>query len=212
MKKLLVLLFSLLFLGSPFVFAKDISDFSIEGISIGDSLLDYISEDEILKEIKRSEDNNYYSYLKEPYKYVDIYLFNYSSTYEAGLSFMIKNNSRNQYISNKNEKYTILEIRGMKNYFNDFDGCIQKRDEVVEELSNMFPNTQKIERKNSSHPIDPSENSITNTTSFVFDSGAEVQAKCVDFEETLRLKYNWSEGLDIVIRTEEVDSWFSDYK
>ena len=47
MKKLLILLFSIFFLSSPSVFADDISDFEIEGISIGDSLLDYMTEDEI---------------------------------------------------------------------------------------------------------------------------------------------------------------------
>ena len=49
MKKLLILLFSLFFLiSSPSIFADDISDFQIEGISIGDSLLDYMTEDEIM--------------------------------------------------------------------------------------------------------------------------------------------------------------------
>ena len=47
MKKLLTLLFSLFVLSSTSVFADDISDFEIEGITIGDSLLDYMSEDEI---------------------------------------------------------------------------------------------------------------------------------------------------------------------
>ena len=52
MKKLLVLLFSLFFLSSPSVFAYDISDFEIDGISIGDSLLDYMTKEEILEEIE----------------------------------------------------------------------------------------------------------------------------------------------------------------
>ena len=56
MKKLLILLFSF-FLYSPSVFADDISDFQIEGISIGDSLLDYMTEDEILKEIELNYDD-----------------------------------------------------------------------------------------------------------------------------------------------------------
>ena len=227
MKKLLLLLFSLFLLSSPSVFAEDISDFQIEGISIGDSLLDYMTEDEILDEIELNKD--YYYYLKEPNKYAEVYLFNYSSTYEAGLSFLIKNNvadlyiaetdekytipgirESNQYITDKNEEYTILLVRGMKNYIEDFDSCIQKKDEVAEELSNKFPNAQIIEQ-NFAHPIDPSGDSITNNTYFVFDSGAEVHAKCVDFEETLRLKNHWSEGLDIVIQSEEVTRWMSDY-
>ena len=51
MKKLLILLFSFFLLSSPSVFADDISDFQIEGMSIGDSLLDYFSEDEIINNI-----------------------------------------------------------------------------------------------------------------------------------------------------------------
>ena len=51
MKKLLILLFSIFLLSSPSVFADDISDFEIEGMSIGDSLLDYMTEEKILKEI-----------------------------------------------------------------------------------------------------------------------------------------------------------------
>ena len=62
MKKLLILLFSILLLSSPSVFAEDISDFQIEGISIGDSLLDYMTEEKILKEIERTK--NYYSYFQ----------------------------------------------------------------------------------------------------------------------------------------------------
>ena len=60
MKKLLALLFSLFFLSSPSVFADDISDFQIEGMSIGDSLLDYMTEDEILKEIERNLGNYFF--------------------------------------------------------------------------------------------------------------------------------------------------------
>ena len=71
MKKLLVLLFSFFLFSSHYVFADDISDFSIEGISIGDSLLDYMTEDEILEEIELNK--NDYLYLKEPNKYAQIY-------------------------------------------------------------------------------------------------------------------------------------------
>ena len=72
MKKLLILLFSLFFLSTTSVFADDISDFQIEGINIGDSLLDFMTEDEILEEIERTKD--WYHFLKEPNKYVNIFL------------------------------------------------------------------------------------------------------------------------------------------
>ena len=41
-------------LSSSFVFAEDISDFEIEGMSMGDSVLDYFSEEEIKKYLERT--------------------------------------------------------------------------------------------------------------------------------------------------------------
>ena len=211
MKKLLALLFSLFLLGSPSVFAEDISDFEIEGISIGDSLLDYMTEDEILKEIEINKNINNNGHLKEPNKYSEAYLFNYSSTYEAGLSFYVKNNSQNQYVSNKDEKYTILFIRGRIDYIEDFDSCITKRDEIVEILSGLFPNVQKIE-KNWTYELDPSGNSIMDDVVFAFDSKDKVKLRCSNWDENYRIKRNWSEGLNVVMQTKEIDEWMGDYK
>ena len=206
MKKLLILLFSLFLLSSPSVFADDISDFSIEGISIGDSLLDYLTEEEILEEIEYRKD--WYSHLNEPNNYVEVYKWKDLSTYDA-LSFIIKNTSTSQYLSNKNEKYKILSVRGMKNYINDSDGCIQKRNEIAEEVSKMFPNTQRYDNSYP-HDVDPSGKSIRDDINFIFKSNDLINVICVDFEESLRIKMNWSEGLDIVIRSEEINKWFDD--
>ena len=61
MKKTLII-FVLLFSSS--VLAEDISDFEIEGISVGDSLLDYMSA----KKIKEG-----FELTKNHYKYLQIY-------------------------------------------------------------------------------------------------------------------------------------------
>ena len=208
MKKLLILLFSFLLLSSPSVFADDISDFQIEGISIGDSLLDYLTEDEILEEIEENKDN--YLYLNEPYKYIQIDPMKNFPTYD-NLTYIIKNNSTNQYITNKNEKYTILLIRGHINYNEDFDSCLQKRDEIDEVLSSMFPNTQKIENVYKS-AADPSGKSIVDTIDYLFKSGEEVSNFCVNYDETFRIKKNWNEGLNVTIETAEVKFWLGDWK
>ena len=203
MKKLLLILFSLFFLSSPSVFAEDISDFQIERISIGDSLLDYMTEDEILREIEGNKDD--YLHKKDPNKYVEIYLRKDFPTYSY-VSFFIKNNSTNKYITNKNEEYTILSIYGSIDYEEDFDSCIVKRDEIAEELSMIFPSTNKLAGF-FEHSIDPSGNSIVDYVYFEFDSGAQIEASCDNFEETLRLENNWSEGLNIAINNAETTSW-----
>ena len=208
MKKLLILLFSLFFLSSPSVIADDISDFEIEGISIGDSLLDYMTEEKILEEIELRKDYHYY--LIEPNKYAEVYLFKDFPTYDS-VSFFIKDNSTNEYLTNKNEKYTILFIRGMIDYNEDFDSCIVKRDKIVEVLSGMFSNTQKIEDV-WTDKIDPSGNSIFDDVRFVFDSEDDIVARCNNWDENYRSKENFSEGLHIAISTKEIREWHSDYK
>ena len=59
-KKLSTYLFLLLFSFQTSSWADDISDFQIEGMSIGDSLLDYVSEKEIRKNV-----SDIYSYIED---------------------------------------------------------------------------------------------------------------------------------------------------
>ena len=204
MKKLLILLFSF-FLSSTSVFADDISDFQIEGISIGDSLLDYMTEEEILEEI---EVNKYmYTHLKEPNKYAEVYTWKDLSTYDS-VSFIIKNTSTSQYVSNKNEKYIIQSIAGRMVFTEDFDGCIQKRDEIEEEISKVFSNTTKY-KNIAKHSADPSGRSIIDAIYFEFDSGAVAELTCYDYEETLRISKKWSDVLVVGIRPKEIRNWIS---
>ena len=204
MKKLLALLFSLFLLSPLSVIADDISDFQIEGISIGDSLLDYMTEDEILKEIEENKD--YYSDLNEPDKYLEVYTNKNLQTY-ASLAFFIKNTPTSEYISNKNEKYLIVSIRGLIDFTEDFYGCIEKRDEIAEDLSKVFPNAQKTE-KNFEVSFD---STIVDGVYFEFDSGEQGQVVCNDYKETLRIKNNWIDNLSVSIKLAEVISWLKDY-
>jgi len=208
MKKLLILLFSF-FLYSPSVFADDISDFQIEGISIGDSLLDYMTEDEILKEIEISLSLDSYDYLNEPFKYLEVYSYKDFPTYDS-MSFLIKNNSSNQYVTNKNEKYTIKYIAGYIDYNENFDSCIQKRNEIAEVLSKMFLNAQKNEYSYKSNH-DSSGKSIVDEVSFDFDSGDIIGVYCTNYDETFRIKNNITEGLTVQIKLKEIYTWLDDY-
>jgi hypothetical protein len=204
MKKLIVLLFSIFFLSSPSVFAEDLSDFQIEGISIGDSLLDYMTEEAILAEIEINK-NDYY-YLNEPNKYSEIYSDKNLQTFDS-IAFIVKNNPTSKYISNKNEKYIIVSIRGLIDFTNDFDGCIEKRDEIVEELSIVFPSARKTEDF-----FEHSANgTIIDAIYLEFDSGGHSEVSCMDYEETYRIKMNWNDNLSVSIDPEEIILWLQDY-
>ena len=114
MKKLLILLFSLFFLSSPSVFADDISDFQIEGVSVGDSLLDYMSKDEI----KKAEQNS--SYMKDK-KYIVIFSPIVSETYDK-IQITYQPEDSN---------YLIHVIDGKINFEDNIKGCKKKMKENI---------------------------------------------------------------------------------
>ena len=79
--KTLLTLFVLFFSSS--VFADDISDFQIEGMSIGDSLLEYFSEEEILS-------SHEYFYKGDKFRHFELFSSN-SSIVNSILSILFLN-------------------------------------------------------------------------------------------------------------------------
>ena len=128
MKRLLTILILIFTLQTPSQ-ADDIRDFQIEGMSIGDSLLDYFSEEEIKEEIR-----DYYKDRKEK-KFVSADFFESTlfNTYD-GAQISFKTND---------QKYLIYGISGMIEFSNNINECYKKKDEVVKELSEIFKNTKK---------------------------------------------------------------------
>ena len=224
MKKLLILLFSILLLSSPSVFADDISDLNIEGISIGDSLLDYMTEEEILEEIEKNQ--NDYNWLKEPNKFAEVYLWRKDfPTYDV-VSVYVKNDLADlqvgntnekyilpairesiQYLGNTNEKFKIHAIRGIIHFDDNIEECKKERNTISNVLSNIFKDAEKTEI-DFNHSIDPSGNSKIYGIYFKLKSGDEVSVDCIDFEETLRINNNWAEGITVGIVTKEFDDWW----
>ena len=97
MMKILLTLFVLFFSSS--VFADDISDFQIEGMSIGDSLLDYMTVDEIKQ--------NTLPYFPDKRKY-----------YIVGMFDNLKNFDQVEiYLKSKDKNYEIRTLlAALKNY------------------------------------------------------------------------------------------------
>ena len=192
MKKLSTYLFLILFSFSASSFSSDISEFEIEGINIGKSLLDYMSEENIKTEIKKTR--YIYTYLNEDFG--EVYLHEELQTYDY-MSFFVKPND---------EKFLIYEVRGIISYIEDLNGCHKKQNEIVEEISEIFEDAKKSEQSYKSR-LDPSGKSTKDKVKFTFNSGNEIQVNCSNWEENLRMKNNWSEGLSVIISTKEVIDW-----
>ena len=121
MKRLLLVLI-LMFGFQSWTKADDIRDFELEGMSVGDSLLDYVTEETILKEIKAA--TIYPS--SDKFKILYIELDNYT-TYQH-LNVTIKKNDL---------KYKIYLLNGYIE--KNLADCLKMKKTVIKEISNILP-------------------------------------------------------------------------
>ena len=177
--------------------ADELSDFEVLGMSIDDNLLNFITEDEILDEIDKRKTLNRYSHLKEPNKFLEITVPKQENDLYDGAEVFIKNS-----IPRDN---TIHGIRGYRYYIEDFDACIKKRNQIAEILTNFFPDAK------TGSLITEDKNKITDNFS-IGNLERIIDVNCIDLEETYRLKNNFKEGLEFVIRNKEFSDWAIDYK
>ena len=192
MKKLSTYLFLVLFSFSALSYADDISEYEIEGISIGDSLLDHLSKEEIITGIERTKPG--YNYLTD--EFGEVYLFRKFEIYDR-LSFKVKPNDNN---------YIIYNIKGSISYDDKLEQCFAKQKEIVEEFSLLYKNARKVE-ETPVFPWDPTGKSKSHNILFIFDSGDQIKVACTEYEKSLKIKNNWGDSLQIVIAKKEVIAW-----
>ena len=209
MKTLLTLFF--LFFSSS-VFAEDISDFEVEGMSIGESALKYMDEDQIQKQIKKNI--IMYNYLKEPEKFGTIIIRSGLTNYSY-IQLNLSSIKKEKYISktSNNENYIIEGINANIVFTidsnEDLDDCLKKQKEVEKVFSKIFTNYVR-EEDIGNHPIDSTGRSKVHYIKFEFESGDNAQLQCFDFEEKFRVKNNFSDGLSVVVRKNEISKWLLD--
>ena len=124
MRKILVILILIFTLPTPSQ-AEDIRDFQIEGISIGDSLLNYMSEEEI-------KENVVSVYLDKKFT-ISVYKKS-TEIYDLGVGITYKSNDKT---------YKIHGVQGRVNFGNNIEGCYEKQDEIEKEISSMFTESKK---------------------------------------------------------------------
>ena len=191
MKRLSLYLFLLLFTLQTPSWADDIRDFQIEGMSIGDSLLDFVNEDKILKELERNKDD----YDWTDGKFGDVYIYEETENYEYTSASVKK----------KDKKYIIYAVRGMINY-EDVNVCFKKQKEISDQIQETFSTAKKTKRTFKAS-TDPSGESLIHAIYFAFESGGDIQVTCYEFSE----KMSSTNGLDVIISSEKHIEWLKKF-
>tara|TARA_B100001059_G_C17532443_1_gene426237 strand:- start:117 stop:701 length:585 start_codon:yes stop_codon:yes gene_type:complete len=188
MKRLLAYLFIVLGLGFTFnanAEDNDIRDFQIEGMSIGDSALDYFTKEEIKK-----NSQNYYK--DKTFTPVQMDNFPFFKTYSS-VDFVYKTND---------PKYIIHSIYGVIDYKNiKIDRCYNKLDIIVDDLRIFLTDFQEIKKKVVTPAFDP-KGKITRVI-FLTPEGGIIAVNCYDYS----LANGGGDHLGLEIVTKKFNDW-----
>tara|TARA_Y100000996_G_C22539239_1_gene649398 strand:- start:1580 stop:2167 length:588 start_codon:yes stop_codon:yes gene_type:complete len=183
---ILILIFSLQSLAKT----DDIKELEIEGFSIGDSLLEYFSLDEI-------KSNSIADYKSK--KFVRFLPYNESlnlKQYEA-MNFHYKSTN-----------YEISEISGAILYNNNLDTCLVEMKQIIDELEESLGGFKKIDQ--GTRPFSEADTSGESTVSRIKfeakDKGA-IYFACYRFSEKIKEELNWTDSLRISLTSKEFITW-----
>ena len=169
--------------------ANNISDFEIEGMSVGDSLLKFFSEKKIKEgaHAKEFKDNTYTQTTFYP---------STLETYEA-ITISYKTTDR---------KYIIVGLGGALTCKNNIEKCYKKQNEIINDLKQMFPNLEV------NGPVKKdlswtNTGSTTNQTHMEFIDGDIIGVQSYEFSKEDRKNKNINHFLRVNIFIKEYNYW-----
>ena len=190
--QIILLFIILIFTIQSWANADDIRDFEIEGISVGESLLNHFSENNIQQEIKSE-----FSFKYKNNTFIglgvgqtnEFPLFKKLNEFDE-LGITIKPNDKN---------YIVHGLSGEILCYNNIDKCLITKDEIISDLKNVFKDIEvdSWERK---HPVDKTGKSIV--------YGNDLKTNDLDFVISVSVydmsDDDFNDGVKVSIKTEEL--------
>ena len=168
--------------------ADDIRDIQIEGISVGDNLLNHFK---VLNKTKIEIKETKLTYYPKS-KRLAISNF-YDGNFEIYESVQFTLDPNN---------FKIFRISG-KIYNLNKDECTNKQKEIIVELEKQFPNTIKQIDDFTKHPADKSGKSLANGIYLDFASRDAISVECYFWSETFKKEKNYEDHISVSIETKE---------
>ncbi|MDC3068323.1 hypothetical protein OA265_00640 [Candidatus Pelagibacter sp.] len=171
--------------------ADDIKDFEIDGMSIGDSLLDFYSKNKINEMLKKT-------------------VSEYSSKEIKRVYFMSKNGSKYlqynfHYIND--ESYKIVNIKGIMLMENKSKECNAKKLKISKEIENSI-NFKYKENSVDVNTVDKSGKSSIDRIKFIVDGG-RIEVACWKWSKKIKDEKPWRDTLQVSIRSDIYNNWLS---
>ena len=189
MKRLLLILILTMSLQS-WTKAEDIRDFEIEGISIGDSLLNHYSEEEIKNAIE---------------------IFNYPGGDEFIYYFLEKKNYDmyryvQVHVDPLDKNFIVESIEGHISYKKNISECYDQMKIVKKDLESEL--NIKGKKDDGKHPVDVSGKSTFKRIMFYLSNGDSVEVVCYDMSKKFE-KNGYTDRFIVALSTKELSDFLT---
>ena len=173
--------------------ADDIRDLEIDGISVGDNALDHFSK-------KKLDDNKGF----------------YPNSKKVWRTYVLSNDEKfniiQMHIKSSGNNYKILSISGILNFEDRNKGkeeCLNKRDEIVNDLKLILPNTPISEEEINNHDGDITGKSYEYAIFFDFkeDYSEYIKIGCTITSDEYLENENQGHYLRLSLTTSEYHYW-----
>lgn len=189
--KVFLILLILIFNFQSFLKADDIKDFQIEGMSIGDSLLEYKTENEIISSKRNYVKNKRY--------------------YVVGFDQNLKKyESVEVYLKTGDKNYIIRTLSG--GFLINKKECLKEKEKIVNEIRGLFVNLIERSYDDVPHSFDKSGKSKQFQTAFLFGNSNmsdHIRVECIDWSKKYEREKNWQDNLGVSVFTNEILKWFA---
>ncbi len=178
------------------LFADDIKEFTIEGMSLGDSVIDHFPGRDVVNNITSK-----YDHLSDEFHVSELYRHKNFKKYDE-VHLVIKSDS-------EDILFPIYGISGLIYYEKNIENCYAEKDKLVIELGTIFKKdietgVVKVKWSHLKHPSDLSGQSDYEESKFFFDWGF-ARVTCYDMAAHMDI----SDALAIDVYYQEVDNWLS---
>ena len=171
--------------------ADDIREFQIEGMSIGDSALDYFSEKEMEKFYPvYYPASNKFAGFEVPIGNIATKSF---KTYET-ISFHFKK-------SDKNLKF--VSLIGIIEYPNNLEGCLKQKEKVVQEIRSFLNNSKEESYKGG---FESESKSVAYISDFKQQDG-QIRVWCSDWDQKTETDKGWIDDFNVAVETVDFKNW-----
>ena len=187
MKRLSLYLFLILFSLQTPSWADDIKELQIEGMSIGDSLLDYFSEKEINSSLRLNyEESDFYKIEIRNNKF-EIYEI-------VGFHFKAYD-----------QRYEIFGISGSTLITKSFKECLADKEKIEKEISLIFEKSRRFDHGT----LNPAWDKKTkfNQVEFYLENNDSVVVTCYDWSKKAEQENGWNDNISVELYLKELSDF-----